>query len=244
MTRKRTTVITIETDEVVIRRFPGVIRTRPGQTEECPSPETSGSPSGPSNKSGDKTMFTQIKNSTVVMMAAAAAFSTGLAGRADACQYSNRPVLASVTEVALKPRLLRPLPAPGEAARAGDGSDASVVGLWKITILVNRQPVDEAFEVWHSDGTEMLIDQTPPVMGNVCLGTYEQTGLRVYVLTHPFWVFDSTGNLTGSGLISSTVMLAKDGATFSGSSTEDTFDLKGKQLSHTTAQVEGVRIRP
>ena len=27
MTRKRTTVITIETDEVVIRRFPGVVKT-------------------------------------------------------------------------------------------------------------------------------------------------------------------------------------------------------------------------
>jgi hypothetical protein len=29
MIRKRTTVITIETDEVVIRRFPAVVRTEP-----------------------------------------------------------------------------------------------------------------------------------------------------------------------------------------------------------------------
>jgi hypothetical protein len=54
MTRKRTTVITIETDEVVIRRFPAVLKTEPNRevtiearceteeaTREKPNQETS-----------------------------------------------------------------------------------------------------------------------------------------------------------------------------------------------------------
>jgi hypothetical protein len=40
------------------------------------------------------------------------------------------------------------------------------------------------------------------------------------------------------------MVLSKDGATFSGSSTEVTFDLKGKETSRSTAQVEGTRILP
>ena len=63
-------------------------------------------------------------------------------------------------------------------------------------------------------------------------------------MTHPFWLFDSTGNLSGTGTITETLVLSKDGNGFAGTSTEDTFDLKGKQLSHDSAQVEGVRIRP
>src|SRR4051794_18366079 len=193
------------------------------------------------------------KNSTtktMIMTAAVAAFSTGLAARADACQYSNRPVLSEATMAALAMRAPAPAPwtSPMRSEKAKEKGDlaanSSIVGLWKLTILVNRQPVDQAFEVFHSDGTEELIDQTPPSMGNVCLGVWEESGLRVYVLTHPAWLFDSTGNLTGSAMISATVVLAKDGATFSGSSTEDTFDLNGKQTSHSTANLEAVRIRP
>jgi len=188
----------------------------------------------------------------MIMTAAVAAFSTGLAARADACQYSNRPVLSEATMAALAIRASAPAPAAWAApmrseeakAKANVAAASSIVGLWKVTILVNRQPVDQAFEVFHSDGTEELIDQTPPAMGNVCLGVWEETGLRVYVLTHPAWLFDSTGNLTGSAMITATVVLAKDGDTFSGASTEDTFDLKGKQTSHSTANLEGVRIRP
>ena len=187
---------------------------------------------------------------TMIMTAAVAALSTGLAARADACQFSTRPVLSEATMAALAMRA--PAPAPwtqpmrSEAAkeRANAAAANSIVGLWKVTLLVNRQPVDQAFEAFHSDGTEELIDQTPPAMGNVCLGVWEETGLRVYVLTHPAWLFDSTGNLTGSAMITSTMVLAKDGATFSGSSTEDTFDLKGKQTSHNTANLEAVRILP
>jgi hypothetical protein len=189
------------------------------------------------------------KNSTtktMIMTAAVAAFSTGLSVRADACQYSNRPVLSEATMAALAMRAPSPAPMRSEEAREKENlaAGSSIVGLWKLTILVNRQPVDQAFEVFHSDGTEELIDQTPPSMGNVCLGVWEETGLRVYVLTHPAWLFDSTGNLTGSAMITATLVLAKDGATFSGSSTEDTFDLKGKQTSHSTANLEAVRIRP
>jgi hypothetical protein len=183
---------------------------------------------------------------TMIATAAVAAFSTGLATRADACQFSTRPVLSEATMAAMAMRMpariptLRSEEAKEKAAAAGN----SIVGLWKVTLLVNRQPVDQAFEVFHSDGTEELIDQTPPAMGNVCLGVWEESSLRVFVLTHPAWLFDSTGALTGTAMITATVVLSKDGETFSGASTEDTFDLKGKQTSHNTANLEGVRIHP
>src|SRR6266446_7030835 len=113
---------------------------------------------------------------TMIVTAAVAAFSTGLATRAEACQYSTRPVLSEATLAAMAMRMPQPkpraLPKQVEEQRAGE-SRASIVGLWKVTILVNRQPVDQAYEVFHSDGTEMLIDQTPPQLGNVCVGVYE-----------------------------------------------------------------------
>src|SRR3954447_9153131 len=119
-------------------------------------------------------MFTQMKNSTVMMMAAAAVFSTGLASQAEACQYSNHPVLTQLSEATMRARGVKPFPMLSEAAARESGAAASIVGLWHTVILVNRQPVDEAYEIFHSDGTEMLIDQTPPVMGNSCVGAFEQ----------------------------------------------------------------------
>ena len=189
-------------------------------------------------------MLTQMKSSTMTMLAAAAAFSTGLVTQAEACQYSNHPVLTQLSEATLRARGVKPFPMASEGAAAHESGPASIVGLWHLVISVNRQPVDEAFELFHSDGTEMLIDQTPPVMGNSCVGVYEQSALRVYTLSHPFWAFDAAGNLTGSGMITSTITLSKDGNAFAGTSTEDVFDLKGKNVAHTTAQIEGTRIRP
>ena len=103
------------------------------------------------------------KNSTtktMIMTAAVAALSTGLAARADACQFSTRPVLSEATMVALAIRASAPAPAAWTAptiageklrseeaqAKANVSAASSIVGLWKVTILVNRQPVDQAYE--------------------------------------------------------------------------------------------------
>jgi hypothetical protein len=47
-----------------------------------------------------------------------------------------------------------------------------IVGTW----LVNYGPVGQAFIQWHSDGTEWENITHPSIGGNVCMGSWVQTG--------------------------------------------------------------------
>jgi len=87
----------------------------------------------------------------------------------------------------------QPSPAPSDR-----NVPASIVGLWQVTYSSGGTVTDMAFEVFHSDGTEMLNDITPPAEGNVCLGVWTQTGSTTFKLTHPSWTFDANGNLTAT----------------------------------------------
>jgi hypothetical protein len=140
--------------------------------------------------------------------------------------------------------------APSEAAsslapRAGQAdsrpSPAPIVGLWYANYTSGGQVIDQAFEQWHGDGTEILNHTSAPATDNVCLGVWQQTGPHIYQLKHPSWYFDLHGNLLGTVIIRETIRGSSDGNSFSGSSTDDAFATSGNFLGEETATVAGKR---
>lgn len=148
-----------------------------------------------------------------------------------------QPMLQSV------PALADLQSAPGSQL-AASASPASIVGLWNITFTSGGQVVDVAYDIWHSDGTEVLNDYTNPIEGNVCLGVWEQTGPRSYKLKHPSWSFDNTGTLQGTVMIREKVTVSPDGNSFTGSYTYDVYDISGKFVVEYNGQVKATRIKP
>jgi hypothetical protein len=131
----------------------------------------------------------------------------------------------------------------GLQAQRGATSVASVAGLWQVTYSSGGAVVDMAFEVFHSDGTEMLNDITPPAEGNVCLGVWVQTGLTTYQLTHPSWTFDAAGNFTGTANFDATLTLGSADK-FSGTYTLSYFDTNGNKGPVYTGTMTATRILP
>jgi len=124
----------------------------------------------------------------------------------------------------------------------GSKGPVSIVGLWNLNFLSGGVVVDVAFDAWHSDGIEVLNDYTNPINGNVCLGVWEQTGPRAYKLKHPSWYFDANGNLLGTVIIRECVRLSPDGNSFSGTYTDDVYDVTGNFLEELSGQLKATRI--
>ena len=132
-----------------------------------------------------------------------------------------------------------------EARPEVDALNPTIVGLWQVMDVDDKgQPVDLSFEIWHSDGTELLINQTPPIEGNVCMGTWQQTGTLTYKLTHPALNFDMNGNYIGTVLINEVVTLNRNGFQFSGTYTVDVFDVNGALTDHVTGAFIGSKVNP
>jgi len=127
----------------------------------------------------------------------------------------------------------------------GDNSDG-IVGLWHTTFIFEGAVWDEAFEQWHSDGTETALDNAvPPLLGNVCLGVYKQSGPRTYKLRHLAWNWDPSGSpLAGTFLLLMTVTVDPHGNTFSGHFISDSFDTFGNKIDelHFEGTVSAERI--
>ncbi len=158
---------------------------------------------------------------------------------------------AALSSRVLSLRNLGMLAPPKLGARNGkdeqpqaDALNPTIVGLWQVMDTENGQPIDLSFEVYHSDGTEILIDQTPPPEGNVCIGTWVQTGALTYKLTHPALNFDMNGNYIGTVMIKEVVTLDRNGYQFSGTYTVDVFDLTGSATGHFEGQFIGSRVDP
>jgi len=118
-----------------------------------------------------------------------------------------------------------------------------IVGLWNVTFTSGGQTVDVAFDVWHSDGTEILNDYTNPIEGNVCLGVWKQTGPRTFKLKHPSWSFDTNGNLLGTVIIRETVTLSPDCNQYKGEYTYDIYDTSGTFVNEYTGSIAATRIQ-
>jgi hypothetical protein len=188
--------------------------------------------------------ITNVKLSKITGGAALGALAVFLTfgSSADACSLAGgsglRPATLADPSLRIGVPQLRDNP---EAHRAN--TPASVEGLWQVTFSSDGAVVDMAFEVFHSDGTEMLNDITPPAEGNVCLGVWVQTGATSYKVTHPSWVFDAAGNLTGTAMFNATVTLGS-ADTFTGAYTLSYFDTRGTAGPVYTGTMTATRIQP
>lgn len=117
-----------------------------------------------------------------------------------------------------------------------------ITGLWLSTFKIGGEIADEGFDVWNSDGTEILNDTPPPATGNVCLGTWVRTGSNAYKLYHPSWTFDAGGNLNGMAIIRETITLAADRQSYKGTFTIDVLALSGATLQHLAGDLSATRI--
>jgi hypothetical protein len=169
------------------------------------------------------------------------------ASRAEAqCGVSlkhNQPVFANAANA---------LPAMTAIARERedpieDSPDVgTIVGLWDVKFIADNQVVDEGFDQYHSDGTEILNDTPPPAAGNVCLGVYENTGPRTLKLKHPSWLYDPTNTFViGRVTILERITLDRGGRSFTGTFTLQFTDLSGNSSApDLTGQLRGDRITP
>ena len=179
-----------------------------------------------------------------VLLASAslAAASLLFTASASACTVSPaaKPQIASplsVAEAALG------LAQPNASATSDNARKShSFVGLWDAKVISSGQVIDEGFDAFHSDGTEILVDQSNPITDNVCLGVWQQTGPSTIKLKHPSWYFDTNGNLLGVVVIHETLTLDPDCDSYHGTSTEDVFDTQGNKLAAYTAQITAKRI--
>jgi hypothetical protein len=149
--------------------------------------------------------------------------------------------------------LERPAVAYSSSAAAAAANDqASIVGLWTVTFLIGDGPdlYDQAFEIFHADGTEITNDTAvPPAAGNLCLGVWEKTGARSIKLHHVGWNWDlgtNPASLAGVFVLDLTATVAKDGRTFSGRYVTDSYDNDGAVIPafHAEGVITGKRITP
>lgn len=175
----------------------------------------------------------------LVLAAGAFMLLTAPAARAT-CVSGNGRVGFATSKLAPK------LPSQGSNDNDSKGGGSSIVGLWHTTFIVGGSVWDEAYEQWHSDGTELQLDNAvPPMLGNVCVGVYKQTGRRTYKLRHVAWNWDASGTtLAGTFLLVMTVTTTSDGDTFTGKFVTDSFDNDGKVIPtlHFEGTVSGKRI--
>ncbi|HTT63208.1 MAG TPA: hypothetical protein VMG35_15240 [Bryobacteraceae bacterium] len=182
---------------------------------------------------------------TITITGALLALSAMIAPNATACSI---PGVSSWRPPMIIPQGLGPLASlagtsePAGAVGAGQTA-GSIVGLWYITFVSDGYIVDQAFDVWHSDGTEVLNDYTNPIEGNVCLGVWKQNG-GTYKLKHPSWAFDDTGKLLGTAIIGETVTLDAGSDSFSGTYSIDLFDTSGNPVGKYHGTVTAARVLP
>jgi hypothetical protein len=139
-------------------------------------------------------------------------------------------------------------PAAVGASGATPVAPTSIVGLWHVFLTSGGQPFDEGFDAWHSDGTEILVDNAPPQPANgsgaVCIGVYTKTGPHTFKLKHVFWSIDANGNLAGSGVIGENVTLDAGGNSYHGTFKYAAYDLSGNLVFEATGDISAERITP
>jgi len=186
-------------------------------------------------------------NKTGLAAIAAAGFFLMAAADANACsaaQKSGNLTAQQASNMALA--RLRVLP-PEKGAQPEDvvpANPPTIVGLWDVQFFGGGQLLFETYDMWHADGTEIEVDASNPILGNVCNGVYVQTGAITYRLTHPSWVFDANGNLTNTVMIREVVTLDLNGQKYSGTFTVDYFDLNGKLVEHDEGTLKATRVKP
>jgi hypothetical protein len=131
-----------------------------------------------------------------------------------------------------------------------DDSVDGIVGFWRVMYVTKGTPglpdgtvLDDAFQQWHSDGTEIHNSQKPAASGNICLGIWKKTGKFHYTLNHFVLNSDPTNNsLHDRAQIREEIDLDRSGDEHFGTFTIDGYDLEGNLLYHSQGTVHATRI--
>jgi hypothetical protein len=144
-----------------------------------------------------------------------------------------------------------------------EGSDP-IVGMWHVVFTAQTQDgetipvtggvvIDNSVVVWHGDGTEIMNSSRSAQDGNFCLGVWERTGDRNYLLNHIPWqgnVFDPTvapdviGAPQGGAQIIEKITLSPDGNSYTGTFTLHAYDTSGNVYVWFTGVLSAKRITP
>jgi hypothetical protein len=136
---------------------------------------------------------------------------------------------------------------PSESqAVARDGSAANILGVWKMVLYSGGELNDVGFEQFSAGGTELVNDVGALNAGNnFCIGAWKQVGPRSYDLVHPFFLFDGN-NAIGISIERAHFVVSQDGNRFTGTWTQDNYDLSGTLIpgNHFDGTMVGTRIAP
>jgi hypothetical protein len=151
---------------------------------------------------------------------------------------------------ALKASAFHPILWRGEFGRGSpllvaerDESVDPIVGFWSVKYERNGAVFDNAFQQWHSDGTEIHNSSGPAASGNVCLGVWKKTGKFHYTLNHFYLNSDpATDKLNVKVQLREEIDLSHSGNEHFGIVTFDVYDLSGNLLNQSEANLHGTRI--
>jgi hypothetical protein len=145
----------------------------------------------------------------------------------------------------------------------------AIVGMWKVTMTSmgnDRPPVsipdnaqlDEGYQQWHDDGTEIMNSNRDPATSNFCMGVWKQTGRSTFSLNHfalPWSPADPTTSpktaaaAVGPVRIQMIVTVDPPGDTFKGNfiltpyGTDETTVLLPPGWAGLTGQITGKRVK-
>ena len=164
--------------------------------------------------------------------------------QAQCSKMSGKTAIAWMALPAYNPMFLAAggTPRSDRATPQARGGNPSIVGLWQVNFTSGGQVVDQAYEVFHSDGTEMMVDTSAPASDNVCVGVWAQVDGLEFKLNHVSWTFDDKGNLNGTATIKLDVTLDANSNIFTGTFTVDVFDLHGAIVEHLTGTIAAKRV--
>ena len=120
-----------------------------------------------------------------------------------------------------------------------------IVGLWSVNFFAGGHLIDFGYQVWHSDGTEILNSGgRAPATENFCMGVWTQTALNKYALNHFALSYDATtGKLNAKVNITETVSVNQTGDFFAGPFTLTVHDPKtGAVLQTVSGTIQGKRL--
>ncbi len=202
-------------------------------------------------------MKLRIWNSIAVIGALSLAFSLVPAALAQ-CGLPNKPIKPSSwrsPNAAASPRLV---------TAALDEVEPSIVGMWHVIFTAQTQNgdtipapggvvIDNSVVVWHGDGTEIMNSARSAQDGNFCLGVWEHTGERTYLLNHIPWqgnIYDPTappdtiGPPQSGVQIIEKITLSPDGNSYTGTFTLHAYDTSGKVYVWFSGVLSATRITP
>jgi hypothetical protein len=135
---------------------------------------------------------------------------------------------------------------PGSLLLIADRDDSAdgIVGFWRVKyVLPDGTILDDAYQQWHSDGTEIHNADGPAAQGNFCLGIWKKTGRSHYKLNHFYLGSDpATDTLQYRVQIREEIDLDRSGDEHSGTFTIDGYDLAGNPVFHVEGTVQATRI--